>query len=751
MYYNGRWDVETNGWPSELDKTEGWGDPCLLADDGAFSNYMVPLGGRLNGGWNNAMFNADGNGTAIWANNPDWYLKTINEVNLVGVANSPILTMFLPAVGYRRGDGGATLMGTMMGFPPDGYTSAWYWSGTSEGLNDVEGWGSLLTITTNPYSPGNIGRTFNSPMRRGSAVPIRCVKNNDTPKARKGVYAPPGVLGVGAETGNLTLKGSNTYKGTAVAHNSEFGPLANEKVYMAYFKYGSAVAISGGEINGETFGPNDIIWRPSGYTKQIVSYGDIEYDDTIDDGKTPTASNPNKGWDDPCALADAGTSVEEWTIPTGGGNDGWNEMWKGTGVGANAGLDWSLAGAAWYNVAGIQGALKDNWKAFIPAAGIRDENGVMNYDGNGHYWSNTAARSLMIASGGAINNDGNIRDRAMPIRCAIKTEPPIIIPPPDLTLSAASILAPPGILGYTLKGELTLRGSRGYKHTPVATGADGVSTTEFGPIHDEQVFIAYFKWGSAIAISAATHPGESNPNAFIPDEDIVWVPKGYKGINTSEEDAREHAWNTVTSWADIRSNSGSGSNGWPVNETEGLGDPCKFIEDHENPGTYPYRLPNGGNGQNSTVNGWHNGYAGTSVNTGVIYSNPHLNWVMAAENTGVTSPKLVYDGLGINDWGIPMPEGMRVRNWDMFLPMSGRRTATGDIEYQNSDGYFWSSTPNGAITGFGLRICNNNYGGLITDPTNSNLGFAYPCLGENQTTPRIQSSYHNAYAIRCVK
>lgn len=743
--------VEIDGWSYVRD---GVDDPCMHADNGAFYNYMVPAGSvRSHEGWNYGMFNTyeyespdptdpskmQPGRAFIWADNDGWGVQSVTLANGATVkgATPADWSMFLPYdLGYRINTGRVYNSPD----PSGNLLYGNYWSKTAI----QTGTGALLQITNNG---GN-----DSGQTRELAYPIRCVKRVQQEMA--GMYAPPGVLGVGAESGQLTLQGSNTYKGTNIQQYSDFGPLANEKVYIAYFKYGSAVAFGGGE-------EAEVVWRPNGYTKRVGSYNDVEVSSTAEGNHWPEELDAAKGLGDPCALANKGSSTGEWMVPSGG-EDGWN------GLSAENRFPWSSMGYTWYNMGDVNGigALKNDWKMFLPAAVYREIDGSINtsdFGIAGYYWASlagttgfpAAASSLMITQDQGSNDHNVPRNRAMPIRCVPKherPEPPITLEIPDIFSSG--VLAPPGVLGYTASGKLTLEGSKEYKAN---SNIEAYANVEFGKLSDETVYVAYFKWGSMIATSSAIDPTIMGSGNFNHETDIVWAPPGYDGAVTVE-DAREKARANMNSWGDITPNrppSGNLSAQWTTNSdiNKGWGDPCALAI--KGTSVANWKIPDGGGGSGDFAKTWHNDKLGGFASMPFADRRGNgipIYWISAGANPnpGVVRPVVKYAGEGL-------PAGVALVNnndpWEIFLPMAGRRNASGNVEHQdtgietdtsNSHGYYWSNQPNTQVGyGYSLEVKRNNTVWSIPEGGSIPEGFV------NEI--HQSSNYDPAHAIRCVK
>lgn len=148
-------------------------------------------------------------------------------------------------------------------------------------------------------------------------------------------------------------------------------------------------------------------------------------------------------------------------------------------------------------------------------------------------------------------------------------------PPP---IPATGIPAPPGTLGVTASGQLTLKGSNHYAGNPTIAN----TASPFGGLSSEPVYVVYFKWGSLIATSSDV----ATADAFD-ESDVVWAPAGYDlaGLKGRIASASGNG-----KWAQILAASGSS---FPaMSESTGYGDPCKLADG----GAFSsYRMPGNSN------------------------------------------------------------------------------------------------------------------------------------------------------------
>lgn len=521
-----------------------------------------------------------------------------------------------------------------------------------------------------------------------------------------GYLAAPGVLGVGVETGKLTLGGSKEYKNSKVdfGAENEFGPIEDETVYSVYFRWGSMIATTSAGGHQSAFNTDHIVWAPAGFRgtateadalaaarAEFTTFGSIPYrgwSQWVPDPNDPAALGDGMG--DPCSY------LGDWSIPVGGGeNGGWNGGTFGNTNGqplADYYVDWHEVGPGL--PAGVVPKDKD-WRMFIPFAGDRHSDG-RPYNGQYHnmnhytnYWSstpfpynssqpdrgsilgfNTSSGHLSVLQHG-FNNVGN------PIRCVRKPEP-----------DPFHLHASPGVIGYYAEGpnagKLTLQGSSAYKGTDV----EAASAAQFGPLSDYPVYVAYFKWGSLIALGS-----ENRDKAFSKD-DIIYGPDGYDLENLKntiiDDKTGAAAWGTKDNMT-IPYRSADGWATWPTNANAanvaaGLGDPCDYYfnmkEEFRDGG---WLLPTGG-GESPSIGRGHP----WADNAGSPFGNVTFadwpltngaNWVYRAEVTRGTFPN---DGAVAGKGSEP--------DWSMFLPAAGGRDAfTGGFTSWSDGGAYWSS------------------------------------------------------------
>ncbi|MDR0333194.1 MAG: hypothetical protein LBI15_06980 [Dysgonamonadaceae bacterium] len=197
--------------------------------------------------------------------------------------------------------------------------------------------------------------------------------------------------------------------------------------------------------------------------------------------------------------------------------------------------------------------------------------------------------------------------------------------------------APPGVLGVTESGKLTLRGSNTY------AGEAAINTfavNEFGGLEDEAVYLALFKFGSLIAINASgsTYVYSIPGDMFDATRDILWAPA-------------EFNLSTVTTYAQVSFTTINGELSTTPSLTAGTGDPC-LLADKGTSG-FVWRTPTD---QDSPV-------FISPLNT-VSVGNPPNNGRFTTGGAGIAP----------------------------FLTFSGFRNADGSLVNQSSYGTYWSRT-----------------------------------------------------------
>jgi hypothetical protein len=460
--------------------------------------------------------------------------------------------------------------------------------------------------------------------------------------------------------------------------------------------------VNDNEVIKTVYDPSPVGFKvpESGSTTGFTSDGENKYDSTSNTVNGTWQTLPTKGWNFYLDETKSGTAFWPSTESRGtiSGNDG---MLGGVGV----------AGNYWFA---------------NPAA-------------------NNTGRVMWITNTQTHPENGQSRSQGFAVR-PVKDEAPI--PPPFVALN----LAAPGVIGY-IKGtdELTLAGSKEFKYTDVATGADRVSTEEFGPISNETVYVAYFKFGSLIALSSE----DRGDDTFIPSKDVIRVPEGFTkssitGYTSLSQPQYANIPPNVPAYlvADFSGNKKNISHpdyNTQTNWKAGKGDPCIYyfgrddaIYDEFDKG---WRLPVGGiaNG------GWNGGSFGTSSSTGGILwaATGGAAWTQL-ENTSVT-PTVIIDGAVAGN-------GAGQNDWTMYLTAAGYRRHNqdyGDIYIQGKIGSYWSSTAQSINTStqnaFGYSMSFENEERLLpvfpngnSQGTNTGSGLPVRCVLPPQVLTVVQ-------------
>lgn len=129
--------------------------------------------------------------------------------------------------------------------------------------------------------------------------------------------------------------------------------------------------------------------------------------------------------------------------------------------------------------------------------------------------------------------------QAAPVAITVIQAARPFVPYPDVD---PALLAPPGVLGVSESGELTLRGSREYEGTDIASNAG------FGAVHEETVYIVLYKFGSNVAIPIQ---GSVNWSGISPSNTNGWPndPCPYATVNPQGgKDAGAHVPSIVNNY-----------------------------------------------------------------------------------------------------------------------------------------------------------------------------------------------------------
>ncbi len=329
---------------------------------------------------------------------------------------------------------------------------------------------------------------------------------------------------------------------------------------------------------------------------------------------------------------------------------------------------------------------------FLPAAGYRTPDGTANQYAYGHYWSSTAQSieigynlrfsSSLVEPSSTFSNHSD----AFTVRCVRPAEPP---------------LAAPGMIGY-IKGtnELTLKGSKEYaSHAGIKAYADAT----FGGLSDKTVYVAYFQFGSLVALSS--DPSDRYPNAggtYLESDDILAGPWEWPGFNALKDNpvyANIPSY-TAADYTAGRLNISATTYHNATFIAQGKGDPCMYYFGNRYNGGW--KLPTG-SGYN-TSNPIYNGNA---------YNAGNFVWKNEGElGTGLPSGRLSSIESGV------------------FYPTTATRLFLNDGRYRQGGGYFRTSLAYNTIAAYSLDIYSD---------TNPN-----PML--------LAANYHaDGLAVRCVR
>ncbi len=254
-------------------------------------------------------------------------------------------------------------------------------------------------------------------------------------------------------------------------------------------------------------------------------------------------------------------------------------------------------------------------------------------------------------------------------------------------------LAAPGVIGYRKSdGQLTLKGSKEYGSN---AGIKQFAIDNFGGLEEETVYVAYFKFGSLVAIGSG---GDYDP---FDNDDIISVPEDL------ENPARH--WKTL---AEAKAHIGSTWSNVPVyNSTD-------WTTSKYNVSDLSYHIPSTGKGDPCMY------YFGTKHGGGWKLPTGHpYNGSPNYSTTNFTWKDI--DGLGT---GTPAGRlSTRTGEAGMFYPAAGLRTADGTLGNLGTTGYYLSSTAHG-------------------DSNVSILYFARTTIG-----PDSFISFDLGFSVRCIR
>jgi hypothetical protein len=218
-------------------------------------------------------------------------------------------------------------------------------------------------------------------------------------------------------------------------------------------------------------------------------------------------------------------------------------------------------------------------------------------------------------------------------------------------------LAAPGVIGY-IKGtnDLTLKGSKEYKEN---AAVKAYADAKFGGLEEETVYVAYFKFGSLVAISSDPTDDTAVNSKYIQADDILAAPStadGYKGLTALRNEV-ENQITAQNAWDKIPYQS-STPNLLITDLDSGLGDPCAYYINYFGEG---WKLPTGNP---------YNDYPAYDTSNTTWYDAGENNLPVAGRMSGRTTP----DEAG------------------MFYPAAGARTTNGQISSNlGARGGYWSS------------------------------------------------------------
>ncbi|MDR0334127.1 MAG: hypothetical protein LBI15_11795 [Dysgonamonadaceae bacterium] len=273
-----------------------------------------------------------------------------------------------------------------------------------------------------------------------------------------------------------------------------------------------------------------------------------------------------------------------------------------------------------------------------------------------------------------------------------------------VTQDPLDLFAPPGVLGVTAGGRLTLRGSYHYANNEdIKAFADA----EFGGLENESVWIVYYKWGSVVAMhSRLTDIALQND---FTSAVIAHTPAGYDraglissidAITGTTAADREARYNLVPYYT------AASNQQTIVDIAAGLGDPCAFAT-IDAAGTL----------------------AGSTWRTPAATAATGRNWNGTAYTHAAGPNQLLFMGVDVGN-GIPvagrMSQRLGERGW--FFPLSLFRSPS-NVSL-NPMGYFWTNTSEGLSFGtFNGRYLN---------------------ITSFQVIPAASNAASYAFAVRCV-
>jgi hypothetical protein len=287
----------------------------------------------------------------------------------------------------------------------------------------------------------------------------------------------------------------------------------------------------------------------------------------------------------------------------------------------------------------------------------------------------------------------------------------------------SGVLAAPGVIGY-IKGTntLTLRGSKEYADANLDANGNNVNdfveyakTIHPDGLSDQTVYVAYFKFGSLVALSSDSSDSTA---PYIEPDDIIATPTmtdGYIGIdalkaNVAAETTDTDRMNQIPTQSSLASSATIATN-----LTAGIGDACDYYFAD-------------GDGTATTGNSWH-------LPTGNPYD-------------GYSSSDLTWKPAGASGLGEGLPAGMlstRSAETGIFYNVTGWRLDNGRLSVydQNEHGSYWSSTAKSGTDGYNLYFANTKDG---ADPSCGQglyvYGFGVRCVLPPAPTISVSPTSH---------
>jgi hypothetical protein len=872
LYYNaGKWNyLSTDGGGSE---EVYWGATTLI-DRYSFFAYAPYETGDYDGTGNPTGNGIEVNETVITGvpkltytvpvlveNQPDLMVATTKNVRPTGAKVALEMKHALTSVGFQiKGNGekvkGISIQGVRMSgtLAVDGENITWsslgattttdfsaslnstlftagqnYYTTTPTMTDLIAGNGYLMMIPQTLENGAKVIITFDDDTTREIALnidtwePGKIVTYNVSIPVG-GVLAPPGVIGYIRGTNTLTLKGSREYAANAEIKeyaDLRFGGLENATVYVAYFRFGSLVALSSDptdtSASGTPFESEDIIAGPTEYATDLATlktnpvwnnipvYTITDYNSensgvytkrNVSHPDYHNTENFKHGKGDPCMYYFNNKYGGGWMLPTGSPS---SNPYNGAPGYAISNMTWKDAGALGLGAGLPAGHLsgrtnETGW--FYPATGYRyTSSGEVDRQGTeGNYWSSTAydisfggilhfdndninpstsskyaygfsvrcigdqsslfvipssysfpvgggteefdvkkyniSEAVQISGGAswltydlngdiltvtAAKNEDNSNDaRSATITLAVPAGPSATLTITQEPAPPVGVLAPPGVIGY-IKGTytLTLKGSQEYADLRYDQDKDGKSDIEeyadanFGGLENETVYIAYFRFGSLVALSS--DPRDTGETPLL-SNDVIAGPSEWPGYAAYKANPFWHRspGYSITDYNNSLTDISSSGYNTPAYNALGKGDPCIYY--------FPgggWKLPPyiGTGGSSPSYNGRDNA-AGLDR-----YRTSNMTYVDAS-----------------GDLPAGWLSNRRESERGMFFPTKGTRsTSTGKIS--TTYGQYWSS--------MGTIIVDSKTGGTVS-------GGYYMRVGPNNVDPNNIYDFGIAQAVRCV-